>query len=117
MKVVKMGKKPAEISRKQQLINILGDDSRNLKMIDYVVGLEERIDALDHGDKDGTAPFYEVNPKNPQQQRVNPTFKAYKELLQQYTNCYKALFKGADAEDSKEDTPLREWARMRNAKK
>ena len=102
------------IDRRQQLINLLGDDPRNLKMIDYVVGLEERIDALDQGDKDGTAPFYEVNPKNPQQQRVNPTFKAYKELLQQYTNCYKALFKGVDAEDDKNDSPLRSWAKNRN---
>ena len=92
-----MGRKPKQIvkSRREQLIDILGDD------------------ALDNGDKDGSAPFYEINPNNPQQQRVNPTFKAYKELLQQYTNCYKALFKGADAEDNKEDTPLRAWARSR----
>ena len=111
-----MGRKPKEIvkTRREQLIDILGDDPRNLKMIDYVVGLEERIDALDRGDKDGTAPFYEINPNNPQQQRVNPTFKAYKELLQQYTNCYKALFKGTDAEDDKNDSPLRSWAKSRN---
>lgn len=104
------------MSRYEELLNLVGDDPRNRKMVEYVVDLEERIDLLNQNDKEGIAPFYEVNPERPQQQRVNPTFKAYKELLQQYTNCYKALFKINDA-DAKEDvSPLREWANRKNAK-
>lgn len=100
--------------RRAELIKIVGDDPRNIKMIDYVVGLEERIDQLDENDKNGVAPFYQTNPNNPQQQRVNPTFKAYKELLQQYTNCYKALFKSAEDTDNKDESPLRKWAAKKN---
>ena len=99
------------MTRREELIKIVGDDPRNAKMIDYVVGLEERIDALDANDKNGTAPFYEVHPERPQMQRVNPTFKAYKELLQQYTNCSKALFKVNDTEENKDESPLRNWAK------
>lgn len=98
------------MTRRDELLKIIGDDPRNIKMIDYVVGLEERIDQLDQNDKNGVAPFYEVNPERPQQQRVNPTFKAYKELLQQYTNCYKALFKGVEDGENKDESPLRKWA-------
>ena len=98
------------MERRDELIKIIGDDPRNEKMIDYVLGLEQRIDELDANDKNGVAPFYQVNPNNPQQQRVNPTFKAYKELLQQYTNCYKALFKANETDDNKDESPLRKWA-------
>lgn len=102
------------MSRRDELLKIIGNDPRNEKMIDYVLGLEERIDQLDANDKNGVAPFYCTNPNNPQQQRVNPTFKAYKELLQQYTNCYKALFKGEEQSENKDDSPLRKWAAKRN---
>lgn len=102
------------MTRRDELIKIVGDDPRNEKMIDYVIGLEQRIDELDANDKNGTAPFYSTNPNNPHQQRVNPTFKAYKELLQQYTNCYKALFKGNEQDDGKDESPLRKWAANRN---
>ena len=103
------------MSRRDDLIKIIGDDARNIKMIDYVLGLEDRIDLLDENDKNGSAPFYSINPNNPNMQRVNPTFKAYKELLQQYTNCYKALFKINDAEENKDESPLRKWANSKNA--
>lgn len=101
------------MGRREDLLKIIGDDPRNEKMIDYVLGLEQRIDELDANDKSGLAPFYCTNPNNPQQQRVNPTFKAYKELLQQYTNCYKALFKSNDVEDKSDESPLRKWAANR----
>lgn len=103
------------MSRFDELIKLVGDDPRNLKMVEYVVDLETRIDELIQADKAGEAPFYEVNPKRPQQQRVNATFKAYKEMLQQYTNCYKALFKVNDVDEDKSESPLRSWAKKRNA--
>lgn len=103
------------MSRYDDLIKLVGDDPRNQKMVEYVVDLETRIDELIQADKAGEAPFYEVNPKRPQQQRVNATFKAYKEMLQQYTNCYKALFKVNDVDEDKSESPLRSWAKKRNA--
>jgi len=102
------------MTRRDELIKIVGSDPINAKMIDYVIGLENRLDKLEKNDREGIAPFYEVNPDNPRQQRINPTFKAYKELLQQYTNCYKALAKMNDKDDGKEESPLRKWAANRN---
>lgn len=102
------------MDRRDELIKIVGDDPINVKMIDYVIGLEQRIDELEKNDREGIAPFYDYNPNNPKQQRVNPMFKAYKDLLQQYTNCYKALAKLNDKDDGKEESPLRKWANKRN---
>ena len=102
------------MNRREELINIVGKDPRNEKMIDYVLGLETRLDELERNDREGIAPFYKTNPDNPGQQKVMPMFKVYKELLQQYTNCYKALFKGCEQDDGKDESPLRKWAEKRN---
>lgn len=102
------------MGRREELITIVGDDPINAKMIDYVIGLEKRLDELEQNDITGIAPFYKVNPDNPTQQKVMPMFKAYKELLQQYTNCYKALAKMNDKDDNKNESPLRQWAARRN---
>lgn len=102
------------MSRRDELIKIVGSDPINAKMIDYVIGLETRLDELEKNDREGIAPFYKVNPDNPAQQKVMPMFKAYKELLQQYTNCYKALAKMNDSDDGKDESPLRKWANGRN---
>lgn len=102
------------MNRRDELIKIVGDDPINAKMIDYVIGLETRLDELEKNDREGIAPFYKFNPDNPQQQKIMPMFKAYKELLQQYTNCYKALAKLNDKDDGKDESPLRKWAANRN---
>ena len=55
-------------------------------------------------------PFLKVDPANPMRQKATPAAKQYKELLQQYNNSLKLLFRisGEDAE-AEGESPLRAW--------
>ncbi len=54
-------------------------------------------------------PFLAVNPKNQLQQKITPSGKLYKELLQQYTNIVRILCSMTRSEDTGEDSPLRAY--------
>ena len=107
------------MTRKEELQSVLnqyGDDIKTSELIDTVVDLEERMRYL------RTLPFIRVSKKNPELQEVTPASRQYKELLQQYNNCLRTLFRiEADAkrEEAKanalmeEESPLRKWARGR----
>jgi hypothetical protein len=58
-------------------------------------------------------PFIAVNPKNPAQQKSTPAAKLYKELLQQYNNSLKLLFRLTGDAEADEESPLRKWVKSR----
>lgn len=91
------------MSRKEELLKIIGDDNKTLiRLVDEVVFLEKQLDYL------RTLPQINVNPNNPAQQKATPAAKQYKEFLQQYTNCIKILAHIGD--DNENDvSPLRKW--------
>lgn len=107
------------MTRKEQLQSIFtqtGDDIKTEELIDLIIDLEERMRYL------RTLPFIRVSKKNPEKQEVTPASRQYKELLQQYNNCLRTLFRiEADGkrEEAKanalqeEESPLRKWARER----
>lgn len=92
------------MSRKEELLQIVGDDKALAKLVDEIIFLETQLDYLK------TLPQINVNPNNPAQQKATPAAKQYKEFLQQYTNCIKILAHISGDDGEKDVSPLRKWA-------
>lgn len=90
--------------RKEELIKIVGDDPLYSNLIDEIINIENQLDEI------RKLPLYKVNPNNPTQQKALPSFRIYKELLQQYTNCLKILAQVNGADNENDVSPLRKWA-------
>lgn len=79
----------AKQTREQRILAMLDDapDVREVlrPTIEEMAFLEARLDEL------RALPFIRVNPNNPEQQKVTPAARQYKELLQQYGNCVKMV--------------------------
>ena len=106
------------MSRRDELIKLIPEESVPLltNIVDDIINLEERLEYL------RSLPPIDVNPKNPLQQRATPASKLYKEFLQQYVNCVKAveyvIYKDKRLEgDEVEESPLRKWFRENADKK
>lgn len=98
------------MGRREELLEAIGieNETKAGKLLDEIVFIEARLEELRR------LPFIEIHPKNPMKQRATPAAKQYKELLQQYNNSLKLLFKlSGDLGDTEEDSPLRQWLRSR----
>ena len=94
------------MTRAEELHKIIGDNKVLYPLADEVIFIEERLAELKK------LPFIRFNPNNPYQQKVTPAHKAYKELLQQYTNCIKVLDKAVSGDNFVDDeSPLRLFAK------
>lgn len=94
------------------IINKTGkeNETKARQLIDEIVFIEEKLVELKK------YPFISINPKNPAQQKTTPAAKQYKELLQQYNNSLRLLFRlSGEFGESEEDSPLRTWLKQRNA--
>ena len=59
-------------------------------------------------------PFISSDPKNPARQKATPASKLYKEMMQQYNNSLRLLFRlSGDMGEVEEDSPLRKWIKER----
>ena len=102
------------MERKEQLLEIvkksgLENDIKASQLIDEIVFIETQLKDLKK------LPFININPKNPMQQKATPAAKQYKELLQQYNNSLRLLFRlsGDLGGEVEEESPLRKWAKSR----
>lgn len=77
------------------------------QLIDETVYLEQQLTLL--RDK----PMFRVHPQDPALVKVSPRAKLYKEFLQQYTNCIKALLAVLNKNAPEEVSPLRQWLEER----
>ena len=99
--------------RKKQLLNIVNkagtqNDIKAIQLVEEIVFIEEQLKELKK------LPFISVNPKNPAMQKATPASKQYKELLQQYNNSLRLLFRlSGDIGETEEESPLRKWLRER----
>ena len=86
------------------------NDLKASQLIEEIVFLEDRLRDLK------ALPFIAVNPKNPAQQKATPASRQYKEMLQQYNNSLRLLFRlsGDLGTDQDEESPLRKWLRERS---
>ncbi len=96
--------------RRKEILEIVPEESVSLvtDVIDEIVFLENKLKLLKK------LPFIEVNPNNYMVQRNTPAAKLYKEFLQQYINCIKAvenvIYRDKKMEgDDTEESPLRKW--------
>ena len=94
-------------AREQFLREYIADDKILIPMVERMLFLEEQLEKLEK------LPLIKVNPKNPEQQKSTPAAKMYKEYLQQYINCIKAIEKSVGADDEEGISPLREWVSKR----
>jgi len=94
-----------------KLIKKTGSDNdiKAAQLIDEIVFIEQQLIELKK------LPFININPKNPMQQKATPAAKQYKELLQQYNNSLRLLFRlsGDLGGEPEEESPLRQWAKSR----
>lgn len=102
-----------DMGRREELEKIIqkensGNDIKASQLIDEIVFLEEQMKELKK------LPFIKVNPKNPAMQKSTPAAKQYKEMLQQYNNSLRLLFRIAgDLGETEEISPLRKWVKSR----
>lgn len=101
------------MGRKEELLKLIckngaDNDIKATQLIDEIIFIEEQLVYLK------TLPFININPKNPMQQKTTPAAKQYKELLQQYNNSLRLLFRlSGELGESEEESPLRQWLRSR----
>lgn len=101
------------MSRKEELLQIIckngsNNDIKARQLVDEIIFIEKQLIFLK------TLPFININPKNPMQQKATPAAKQYKELLQQYNNSLRLLFRlSGEIGESEEESPLRQWLRSR----
>lgn len=96
----------------QQIVNKTGTDNeaKTTQLIDEIIFIEENLAKLKE------LPFIAVSAKNPNIQKATPASKQYKELLQQYNNCLRLLFRiTGEMNGAEEESPLRKWLKERTA--
>jgi len=90
-------------TRKEELLEAVGNNVILLPMIEDMVSLEQQLDYL------RTLPKIKVHPKDPTRQKATVAARQYKELLQQYANIVKIMLRASGQDDAEEDSPLRRW--------
>lgn len=93
------------MNRKDEILKIIGNDTKYLRLVDEIIFLEGQLEELKK------YPFLSVNPKNKAQQKPTAAAKLYKDLLQQYNNCLKTLYKATGQNENDEESPLRKWVK------
>lgn len=102
------------MNRKEELLKILTEkDSKNSikaeQLVEEIVFIEEQLRELKK------LPFISVHPKNPALQKATPASKQYKEMMQQYNNSLRLLFRlsGDINGETEDESPLRKWVKSR----
>lgn len=100
--------------RKKALLEIVtrtgsNNDIKAEQLIDEIVFIEEQLRELKK------LPFISVHPKNKALQKATPASKQYKEMMQQYNNSLRLLFRltGDMNGETEEESPLRKWVKSR----
>ena len=96
-------------NRREQLRKILNDANNSVvsPLIDEILYLEDQLNYL------RGLPKIRVNPNNPEQQKITPAAKLYKEYLQQYLNAIKLLSGVTNTDIDTDESPLRKWANQK----
>ena len=98
------------MNRRDELTELIKENPASSPLIDEVLYLENQLDTL------RKLPKIRVNPNNPEQQKITPAAKLYKEYLQQYLNALKLLLHMTDDDNNNsEESPLRKWVKKRIA--
>ena len=91
------------MTRKEELLNVVGNDPVLIRLVDDMVFLENQLDQL------RALPMIKTDPGNPARQKATPASKQYKEFLQQYTNVVKVIARKTGIDITDDESPLRKW--------
>ena len=91
------------MTRKEELLNVVGNDPVLIRLVDDMVFLENQLDQL------RALPMIKTDPGNPARQKATPASKQYKEFLQQYTNVVKVIARKTGIDMTDDESPLRKW--------
>ena len=91
------------MSRKDELLKLIEDNTILTPLVTEMVELEEQLDYL------RGLPKIKVHPNDPTKQKATPAAKMYKETLQQYTNVVRILLRATGTNVDDEESPLRRW--------
>lgn len=103
MDIQAKGRKDRKMTRKEELLQVVGDNSVLIRLVDDMVFLEAQLDQL------RAYPMIKVDPENPARQKATPASRQYKEFLQQYVNVVKVIQKKMGAEGAEDASPLMKW--------
>lgn len=93
--------------RKNELLKIVKNDTRLIRIVDDIITIERELDLLRN------LPKIKIKKDDASCQKVTPAGKLYKEYIQQYINMIKLLLVQT-GEDENEESPLRAWLKSRN---
>lgn len=94
------------MSRKDELLQIIGDNTLLIPVVDDVLYLEKQLKELREKG------FVKRNPRNPEQTKPNKdALRQYKDFSQIYDNKLRLIAKVTDAGEGEEESPLRKWAK------
>lgn len=93
--------------RRAELMKYIDNDPLLIPTVEEMLYLEAELDKL------RVMPKIKVNPKNPEQQKLLPAARLYKEYLQQYLNAVKAIERATGANEAEEESVLRKWVKGR----
>lgn len=91
------------MSRKDDLLALCEGKKESYQLVEEILFLEKKLEEIKE------LPFIKKHPSDPEKQKILPALRAYKELLQQYSNCLKTLEKIVGKDDNGGTSPLREW--------
>lgn len=91
------------MTRKEELLELVNNDIRFVKLIDEMVYHEEELGRLKK------LPMLKINPKNHEQQKITPAAHLYNKILAQYQNEIRILMKATGTSEDDSESPFRAW--------
>ena len=89
--------------RKKELLDLVNNDAKFVKLIDDLVYLETELERL------RKLPKLKINPNNLDQQKKTQAAILYKDYFQQYLNGLRTLIKATGTDEDDDDSPFRAW--------
>ena len=96
------------MTRKEELLNIIGDSALLIPVVDEIVFIENQIKEMqERAEREG---FYKYNKNNPELKKPDrDAERRYKDLSQMHDSKLRLIARITDTGESEEDSPLRIW--------
>lgn len=97
------------MTRKEELLNIIGDSALLIPVVDEIVFIENQIKEMqERAEREGG--FYKYNKNNPELKKPDrDAERRYKDLSQMHDSKLRLIARITDTGESEEDSPLRIW--------
>ena len=101
------------MSRKDELLKIIGDNTLLIPVVDEIIFLENQIKIMqERAEREGG--FFKHNPNNPELKKPDrDAERRYKDYSQLHDNKIRLIARVTDTGEGEEESPLRKWAKDR----